>query len=239
MNYPTDWDLRKYSKNTTYIRHGNDAFLAIVSSVPNEPTDLNSVSNNTIDQLEVTYGSIESNKSILSNVDSRILYYNMSDEIGQNRTVMEELALKNGKIYALYYMANPSVYSTYLPIIKNMLQSFKIIDMLPYEDATLGIKINYPSNWNKTSFVRDLVAGINFTSSSIKPLPNDNVSISISRIENIPPKSISEIVNQTIDKYKETLDDFSLLFNTSSDDKSNMMLFSYKDDILGTMGVLE
>jgi hypothetical protein len=236
MIYPTNWALGNESNANVFMSHygdnGLDAFLQISSSIIEEPTYLNEISNDTIDTVEVSvYGSIESNRSTLSSVESRILYYNMSDETGRNRTVMQEIALKNDNLYSLNYVADQSVYSTYLPTVKYMLQTFKIIDFLPYEDPALGIKINYPSNWNKTSFESDYGGGINFTSPSINTLVNDKVSISISRMENTLSESLDEIVNRTVDRYKQNLNNFSLIepvFSNSSDDKSKVMLFSYE-----------
>lgn len=247
MSFPTEWELGNESNADVFIRHygdnGLDASLQISSSIIEEPTDLNKISNNTIDTAEVSaYGSIESNRSTVSNVESRILYYNTSDETGRDRTVMQEIALKNDNLYSLNYVADQSVYSTYLPTVKYMLQTFKIIDFLPYEDPVLGIRINYPSNWNKTSFGSEYGGGIDFTSPSINTLVNDKASISISRTENILSESLDEIVNRTVDRYKQTLNSFTLIepvLSNTSDNKSKVILFSYEDDMLGTMKVFE
>jgi YVTN family beta-propeller protein len=62
-----------------------------------------------------------------------------------------EINIIHGKwIYSLQYKADKSMFSEYSDVMSRMIDSFKTIDFLPYEDPALGIKIKYPSNWTAT-----------------------------------------------------------------------------------------
>ena len=87
------------------------------------------------------------------------------------------------------------------------------------------------------------VNGINFTSPSIKSLENEKISVFISRKENVDLDSLDEITNRKVDSYNETRNAFSLITEpvslNNAADKSSMMLYSYEDDMLGTIQVVE
>jgi len=67
--------------------------------------------------------------------------------------VRNTASLIGNKAYQILYYAKPENYSNYLPTIQRMIDSFQILNpiqnFLTYQNSTLGITMQYPSNWKK------------------------------------------------------------------------------------------
>jgi Clostripain family/PsbP-like protein len=61
--------------------------------------------------------------------------------------VMEILLIKGSKGYGISYVAEAAKYSKFLPTVQKMINSFKLAELLTYENTTAGIKIQYPYDW--------------------------------------------------------------------------------------------
>ena len=93
--------------------------------------------------------------------------YTYSD--GKNTFNVTDLWTKTpDTIYRITYQADPSNYYTYWQAIQKMIDSFKSIDSVPYENFDLGIRIKYPSTWNKTEDTKE--------SHSFSPLQREFIS---------------------------------------------------------------
>ena len=52
--------------------------------------------------------------------------------------------------YLITFMAQALHFDTYWPTIERMIDSFEALKILDYENFDIGMRVNYPSNWNKT-----------------------------------------------------------------------------------------
>ena len=94
---------------------------------------------------------IESNKTILAANPARMILYLHTFEVQPYDLKVMEIFIVNGDTkYEISYFAEATKYDNYLPTIQKMINSFEIIDFLPYENLNYGVKIQYPSNWEKT-----------------------------------------------------------------------------------------
>ena len=149
---------------------------------------------------------------------------------------VQKIAIEiNNTVYTITYFAQGARYNNYLPTVERMIDSLKIISMLPHEDFDIGMKIEYPSNWNKIEepiippTIYEYVPSITFS-----PKQSSNVIRIFSYIP-YSDNSLSREANRTIDRYGSSYPDFKLvgtkqLINlTSSFIPSYMFNYSYTD----------
>jgi hypothetical protein len=209
-----------------YIQESIDVFKA-----PN--TDLDIIELNTSSSL----GGRPAFKYVLSYLENDI-----------KQKYLQIGTIISGKVYYIYFSAPEQKFSQYLPIIEKMIDSVEIVPtdeppapssvnkavkFLTYENSTLGIKMQYPSN---SKLVDDVPNGTGFA------LP-DGVSESLYDIlfvEVIPlPYAVSE--SAYIDKYvpiwvswaKENLTNFNLTKSratTLDDSPAQRLEFTYADE---------
>jgi hypothetical protein len=144
--------------------------LIVVENLPlNSNISSNDYMSEVIRQTE-TYSNfkiIESAKTTLSAYPANKIVYTYDDN-GVTKKELVIVSVKNDKVYYLLYTAETYAYLRFLPIIQNMINTFKINSdiessnaiiqntvnenhgLLAYHNFTYGINMQYPSNWEKT-----------------------------------------------------------------------------------------
>jgi DNA-binding beta-propeller fold protein YncE len=74
-------------------------------------------------------------------------YYSPNFMTTLNAMIIGTIA--DNKIYTIMYLAEPSKFDVYLPIAKQMIDSFQTFSLIPYDNFNKGVRIQYPSNWEK------------------------------------------------------------------------------------------
>ena len=77
------------------------------------------------------------------------LDYSYTGKDNNTYKVREIGTIVNGKVYTISYFAPRESYSNYLATVQRMINSFKIIEFLPYENLDKKLRIDYPSDWTK------------------------------------------------------------------------------------------
>jgi hypothetical protein len=127
-----------------------------------------------------------------------------SVKLGQYEYRATDIIMLDGikKYEITYYIAEAAKSISYLPTIQRMIESFEInigitngSSLLMYEsNSTLGIKIQYPSNWNR---IESDDTGVLFLSSSERDSDKFLESLSIKATPS-SGMSISELENYAI-----------------------------------------
>jgi YVTN family beta-propeller protein len=115
---------------------------------------------------------------------------------------MDIFVIKDNKVYDVEYYSSQKNYDKYLPRIQKMIDSFKIIDLdlLVYENPTMGFIINYTSDWQPVEDTENNVFRFNSLLSSDSDL-QENLAISYSsyQSENI---TLDKAMNFYITSFK-------------------------------------
>ena len=109
----------------------------------------------------------------------------------------------NDKIYSILYSANQDDFPKYLSLLNIITKSFEPFELLDYGNFDIGMKMNYPSNWNKTEepyyldYITERVPSVLFyptvQNDSLKP--SDELRIYSYNSDNSLKKEVDRIVN--------------------------------------------
>lgn len=157
IQYPYNWEWKHDYYEVHFALPQADAGFQLVVSV--YPT-----LNRSLDEMVgfkpglSKFGFIESPKKItLGKYPALMMVYNFTND-GIDVKSMLVLLQWEDKTYSINYVAEPTKYNDYLPIIKKMINSFEIMvqdkltaksDFLTYNNSTYGVAIQYPSSWTK------------------------------------------------------------------------------------------
>jgi YVTN family beta-propeller protein len=247
MDYPTSWNITTEDGAYTFrsLREdSNDSSreylrLVILPSWEQTIDELISVKQ-PLQDLNIT-------KPLNSTIDdnhARELEYTYSDDTNGELKAMKVATEIENTTFLFSYQAQASKYDTYWPTIERMIDSFETLSILDYENLDMGIRVKYPSNWNKsdkpysrTPFVED-VPSVYFHPTD-KPQPSNEI-----RISSVPAmRTLDEEVNQTIRDYTDTRPLFELLENpiniTLSSLPFRILNYSYSDGLGGYINATE
>lgn len=182
---------------------------------------------------------------------------NSRNQQGNNCTHCRELdilTIKDGRLYTIYYVADPKIFFDFFPTFGNMIL-FKIgklgidalnvnksatKDTLTYENSTYRLKMRYPSDWmiNQNNVYPansrySRIVSLFPKNSSGMVLPSSQIII---QIDNSPiHRNLGEYVNETI-SHRQKLKDFrqieSKLINSTYVNQSILSPKFSKADIL-------
>jgi YVTN family beta-propeller protein len=131
-----------------YSRFENEG-LNVFSS-PSTGMLLNEVVNETIENHKddlIKFKPVHPYASNFTNLQpSQIINYTYGDPDFGIINSTEIITLQNNKIYHILYRAEKDNFRKHLPIINEMISSFKILNTTLYENAELGIMLQHPSN---------------------------------------------------------------------------------------------
>lgn len=83
----------------------------------------------------------------LADNPGQILVYNYTDNMRGEMKGMKIAMIKNDTAYIIRYLAQASKFEHYFSTIQHMVDSFKILNILPYDNIALGIRLIYSPNW--------------------------------------------------------------------------------------------
>jgi hypothetical protein len=229
IQYPTDWEKKEPTPYEVVFRFppqentsgtSSKYLLIIVNTLdPQENMTLDQLTHDQIDFLKESFSDLtlnesESNATNLAGNPAYKVTFDHRNELQQGSSpdykLIQIWTIKGDKVYYITYRAELGRYSDdYLQTIQKMIDSFEISDFLLYENPTLGIKIQYPTDWKKVEPADQyyLEGNIQYpTVSFLSPLENasevfiENFTISV---ENLPQNTtINAYSNETIKAYK-------------------------------------
>ncbi len=190
--------------------------------------------------------------ALAGNLADNVTY---SAKIGQSEYRATDIIMLSGikKYEITYYITEAEKSSSYLPTIYRMIDSFEIkIDMsnsaindttrnnsfLTYENnSTLGIKIQYPSGWERLEYDDE---GVLFLSPSESNSDKflESFSIKVTPSNNM---SLSELAKESIDNYGQQFIHFQLIGSkaiTINGIPAYLLKYTFTDKLFGKgMGV--
>jgi hypothetical protein len=217
MEYPIDWvKIEEEATQYNYLGSNNSQYPIVVGFLP----PLQNNSDRFTENLTISVESVTQNTTLDVYTDVTVKLYNATNfdlvesdttttlagspahkVIFESRTKGEEneanykllqiWTVKGGKAYRITFQADPERYSEILPIAQKMIDSFQISDFLLYENPTIGIKMEYPIDWQE----KKAQDGSNVT--FISP-PQSNFDMYHANVT-ITTKSLSK--NITLDQY--------------------------------------
>jgi hypothetical protein len=206
-----------------------DPSAGLKIGIQNQPGPLSYIVNSTVGNLKQTvpgFHVIESGPSPnVTFAGNSSAYKIIFTTTGQKS--MAIFTIKNERLYLIRYFAPPEKYSIYLPIIQKMIDSFEIINpstkanatklpnksnlthsFLTYQNSSYGIKIQYPSDWNKEQ-PNNANTAVTFVSPA-----NSVVNIWISDL--LPQTTLANDTTAVINLLKKSLPGFSLTSTEST-----------------------
>jgi hypothetical protein len=214
IRYPADWEKKEPTLNQVVFRFppqenasgASSKYLLIIVSTfdPQENMTLDKLTREQIDFLKESFPDLSLNESesyattLSGNPAYKVTFDHRNEEQqGSNPDykLIQIWTIKGDKVYYLTYRAELGRYSdNYLQTIQKMIDSFVVSDFLLYENPALGIKIQYPTDWEQKK------AQTNGNITFISPLKSnldtyrDNVIITTNRL----------LKNTTLDAYADT-----------------------------------
>jgi hypothetical protein len=246
VQYPSDWEIDEQSgaEGETIVKFtspqiGTDKFQEYLN-VRVSPNFHNNSTNNirSGDESRIGFKLLEqSDASTLNGNPSHRMVCTFRNGYNEFKA-MQVVTIKGDKVYRFDFYAEAAKYSNYLPIIQKMIDSFKIIDLLPsekvnlktYENSTAGIRMQYPHEWISS----DQIKNTNKSEISFWPRSENNtrsqVSIGSFRILG---ETLDEIVSDDINSNRQNLTSFQLTESGSTTLASNSsaykVIFTFTD----------
>ena len=233
IQYPADWEQKKAQEADQYylkdsiqypivsflppLENASERFIEnFTISVENLPqnTTLDAYSNETIKAYKAKgFDIIDSNATTLAGNPAYKVTLDHRNGVQQGNNIDYKLiqiwTIKGDKIYRIIFQADAETYSKTLPTAQKMIDSFEISDFLLYENPTLGIKIQYPADWEQKKVQSD--GNVTF----ISPLENhsdmyrDNVIITTkSVLKNI---TLNDYASTFINELNKNSTDFKII----------------------------
>jgi len=258
IQYPSNWESDSYNNKVAFFAPslGNSKVIPVamfvgVDTPPFQVTSLEKFISQYIDNLRknaaISEPIGENLTSLAGNLAHNITF---SSKIGQDVYHATDIIMLSGnkKYEITYYIAQQAKFSSYKPTIQRMIDSFEInISMikstmntttsnswfLTYENnSTLGIKIQYPSNWKRVQYGDMAVV---FVSPSERSSDRFLESFSIAGTPS-NNKSLSELANQSIANYRQKYANFQLIGSNAITVKGSpayMLKYQYTDQLFG------
>jgi YVTN family beta-propeller protein len=199
MQHPSDWMIEEndeiikfyapdYSVANTYLS-------VYVYDIPanTRPQDIRS-SEESLQDFKLI-GS--SNTTMLGGGQAHMILYTFTSGRDEYEGKMI-FTVYEGKVYQIKFFSMSNKFDNYLPIVQKMIESFKIIDFLPYENPHSRITIEYPSHWKKVINGRSVtfLSSIEGYSDSFQ----ENVFVSSN---NAPNMTLDKFIDITNKYYKQ------------------------------------
>jgi hypothetical protein len=265
IQYPVNWEKDSYDKKVAFFApplEGDKRKLipaGLIVKVDNLPFQITSLEDyisqyvsNLRKHAEISEPIGVSLTALAGNLADNVTY---SAKIGQSEYRATDIIMLSGikKYEITYYISEAEKPSSYLPTIYRMIDSFEIrIDIsnsatngttrnnsfLTYENnSTLGIKIQYPVNWERLEYDDE---GVLFLSPSESNSDKFLESFSI-RVTPSNNTSLSELAKESIDNYGQQFIHFQLIGSkaiTFYGKSAYLLNYTFTDKLYGKgMGV--
>jgi YVTN family beta-propeller protein len=170
MDHPSNWKLTEQSSeyyDSIYIAPSKAGIFFTLSISQAIETSLDESLNYLINYYYIIYPNFipfDSNiTNMLAGNKAKIVKFTFTDRLtGYEKIGITYITIKNDKKYSLSYIANKELFYTYMPTVQKIIDTFEILEMVSYENPTIGIRIQYPSSWKNT----ETQGGVKFTSPS-------------------------------------------------------------------------
>jgi hypothetical protein len=257
IRYPANWQRDSYDDKVAFFAPslGNlkiipASMFVSVDNLPFQITDVDDYISYYVNHLRTHAAISEPIGVTLTSLAGNLAHnFTASTKIGQAIYHSTKIIMLSGvkKYEITYYIAQQAKLSSYLPTIQKMIDSFEINigitnssgnSFLTYENnSTLGIKIQYPANWQRIESV-DNDHGVLFLSQSESNLDRflESFSVSSSSLFNSNNNSVDELATRAISDHIEHLPDFQLLntkLNAVKDNPAYMLVYKYTDLVFG------
>jgi PsbP-like protein len=263
LQYPANWERDSYDDKVAFFAPslGNSEIIPAsmfveVDNLPFQITDVEDYISHYVNHLTRHAAISEPSVVTLTRLAGNLAYnFTASAKIGQDEYRATDIIMLSGvkKYEMTYYIAKQSKLSSYLPTIQKMIDSLEINIgitnsskneptsgnfFLTYENnSTLGIKIQYPANWQRIESENN-VHGVLFLSPSESNSDKflESFSVSSSSLSNSNNNSVEELARQAISDHIEHLPDFQLLdikLITVKDNPAYMLVYKYTDLVFG------
>jgi eukaryotic-like serine/threonine-protein kinase len=138
MYYPTDWDKKDNYSGTAFmalsqLENDQDMFAENVNIVtedlPSSDISIEEYKDASLEQIQQgieNYNMAELNKTTFAGKDAYKVIYTGTSE-GYNFKWMQVFAINGSTAYVFTYTADPNGFSKFLPIVEQMLNSFKFL----------------------------------------------------------------------------------------------------------------
>ena len=253
IQYPSNWEKDSYHNKVAFassLAEGHNPKIipaGLFVKVDNLPFEIESVDsyishyvNKLKEHAEISQPIGVSLTSLAGNLAHNVTY---SDRIGQYEYRTTDLIMLSGikKYEITYYIAQGEAKSSnYLPTIQKMIDSFEISigitggnPFLTYQNnSTLGIAIQYPSNWERTEDGNG--NSVLFLSPSESKSDKVLESLSIKAFPN--NVSLSKLADRSINYYKQNYIGFHLIESNLITFKLSlayMLKYTYTDMLFG------
>ena len=265
IQYPVNWEKDSYDKKVAFFApplEGDKRKLipvGLIVKVDNLPFQITSLEDyisqyvsNLRKHAEISEPIGVTLTALAGNLADNVTY---SAKIGQSEYRATDIIMLSGikKYEITYYITEAEKSSSYLPTIYRMIDSFEIkIDMsnsaindttrnnsfLTYENnSTLGIKIQYPSRWERLEYDDEGVLFL-YPSESNSDKFLESFSIKVTPSNNM---SLSELAKESIDNYGQQFIHFQLIGSkaiTINGIPAYLLKYTFTDKLFGKgMGV--
>ena len=232
INYPGDWDVIEDLPAPLVVgfispleNSLDDIFDNVLISVGDllSPMSLDDVTDLFIARNEKNVDNfkiIESNATTLGGVPAhKIVFTGKPKDSPVDLEMMQVLTVIEKRFYMIQFFAEQGKYSDYLPTIQLMIDSFEIAtipdvietkEFLLYEDATRGIKIKYPVEWEKVELDQP-EASVAFVSPDENDLDvlQENLIFGFDKLQQI--MTLDEYIKRELDIMSARKGDFTLI----------------------------
>jgi hypothetical protein len=257
IQYPSNWQRDSYDNKVAFFAPSlvnskliPASMFVSVDNLPYQITDVEDYISHYVNHLRTHVAISEPNVVTITSLAGNLAHnFTASAKIGQVEYRTTDIIMLSGvkKYEMTYYIAKQTKLSSYLPTIKKMVDSFDINigitnssgnSFLTYENnSTLGIKIQYPANWQRIES-EDNVHGVLFLSPSESNLDRflESFSLSSNSLSNSNNNSVDELARRAISEHIEHLPDFQLLDTKLIAVKGNpvyMLVYKYTDLVFG------
>ena len=220
IQYPSDWKKEVKDASTVDFfspkENNSDRYLenlgVQVDSLSQNMT-LDEFTSHQIDSLNQSFPNskiIDSKMTTLAGNPAHKVVFNYGGEQQQHIPLFKIIQIwmiRDNKIYIITSGAEFNKYSKYLPIIQKMIDSFGISNFLTYENSTLGVKIQYPSDWKRAESNSNITFTSPLTSNSDRYREKLELTVN-SSLHNV---TLDEYSSAVIKKLKENSANFKIL----------------------------
>jgi hypothetical protein len=210
IQYPDDWEKKEPTPYEVLFRFPtlentsdtSSKYLLVVANTfdPQENMTLDTLTHDQIDFLKESFSDLTLNESesnvttLAGNPAYKVTFdhRNGAQQGDPDYKLIQIWTIKGDRAYFITYRTELEGSSdNYLQTIQKMIDSFEISNFLLYENPTLGIKIQYPADWEEINGQADSKVTFISPLQSNLDMYRDNVMITI--------KSLSK--NMTLDEY--------------------------------------
>jgi YVTN family beta-propeller protein len=253
MDYPSSWNLTKGNAGESTItfmslpENSEDRFKEYLRLYvfPSDQYNLDELI--TVKSPLENLNSTEFQNATIGGIQARQIDYTyFHDSFGEMK-VMKKAGSTKDATYLIMYQAQAPKFDTYFPTVEKMLSSFESFRLQDYENIDIGMRVVYPSTWNKTEeryLHPKTFEGV--TSVSISPIPQNNSLVPSNKLRissYATGLSLDSETSGRIDYYKDEnfgpYSQFKLLGESSNLSTSaipyRILNYSYIADKLGNI----